>query len=78
MNVLSETVSNTGILGIAEIFIDTVKALFAGIGSTIVDFFEDVVLTDGGALTAFAQWTIVFMAMSFVLTVVWALLRKVG
>lgn len=78
MNVLSETVTNSGILGIVEIFVNTIKALFAGIGSTIVDFFEDVVLTDGGALTTFAQWTIVFMAMSFVLTIVWAILRKVG
>lgn len=78
MNVLVDTVSNSGILGIVEIFVNTIKALFAGIGSTIVDFFEDVVLTEGGALTTFAQWTIVFMAMSFVLTIVWAILRKVG
>lgn len=68
----------------AESIITTVttaiKGFLTGVGNAIVSFFDQVVMTAGESpeLTNFATWALVFLGVGFALSVIGAILRKVG
>lgn len=52
-------------------------ALLSGIGSGIVDLFDNLILNADGQLTTFATWIAVFMGIGIVFWIVRAVLRRV-
>ena len=63
---------------IVNTFLDTIQALFAGIGSGIIDVFEAVIYNSTDGLSVLGQWMLIFMGFSFALTIFYALFRKVA
>jgi len=68
---------------IVNAFLDATSALFAGIGDGVVTVFNTVIwdptLNSGsGGLTNLAIWMLVFMGISFALTIFYGLFRKVA
>jgi hypothetical protein len=64
---------------IVNAFLDATSALFAGIGDGVVTVFNTVIydpVTE--TLTPLATWMLVFMGISFALTVFYGLFRKVA
>lgn len=62
---------------ITSAFLDTISAIFAEIGTGLVTVFETVIYDPTTGLTSLAQWMIVFMGVSFALTVFYMIARKV-
>lgn len=51
----------------------------SGIGTSIVTFFSGIVLNaEGTALTPFATWALIFVGVGLAITILYALLRKIG
>jgi len=64
---------------IVNAFLDATSALFAGIGDGIVTVFNTVIYDPvAEELTPLAVWMLVFMGISFALTVFYGLFRKVA
>lgn len=67
---------------IVQIFLDTIAALFAGIGDGLTDVFNTLIYVPAvgetpGYLTPFAEWMLIFMGFSFALTIFYAIWKKV-
>lgn len=58
--------------------VSTIKAFLTGVGAAFVDFFDATLLTSEGQLTTFATWCLVIIGLSFAITVIGAVLRKIG
>ena len=54
-----------------------ISTFMSGMGTTIVDFFDNVVVKDG-QLTVFATWTIIFVGIGFASGLISKLVRKAG
>lgn len=68
----------TGIVTqIAQDVVGATSAFLGGIGSSIVNFFDTVVVANG-KLTTFAAWTIAFVAIGFGSKFVGKLMHKAG
>jgi len=68
---------------ITGVFLDAVEAIFGGIGTGLVTVFNAVIwdptLNSGnGGLTNLAIWMLIFMGLSFALTIFYGLFRKVA
>lgn len=68
---------------ITKVFLDSVEAIFGGIGTGLVTVFNTVIwdptLNDNtGGLTNLAIWMLIFMGLSFALTIFYGLFRKVA
>jgi hypothetical protein len=62
---------------ITDTFLEVISEIFQGIGSGLVDLFETIMLTEDGGLSEMGIWIVVFMGLSFAVTITWRLLRKV-
>ena len=60
------------------VIISTVSTFLSGVGTAFVDFFDATLLTSEGQLTTFATWCLVLIGLSFAMTVIGAVLRKIG
>ena len=58
--------------------IDSVTSFLTGLGGSIVEVFDQIVVGTDGQLTNFATWALVFLGVSLGLGVITAILRKVG
>ncbi len=58
-------------------FLEVVSKIFQGIGTGLVDLFKAVMLKETGGLSEMGIWVVVFMGLSFAVTVTWRILRKV-
>lgn len=58
--------------------VDAIKAFLTGIGNSIVDLFDGIVVAENGGLTNFATWALVFLGVGLASGVIAAVLRKVG
>jgi hypothetical protein len=65
------------VTAIITVFLDTISALFAGIGEGIVTVFQTLIYDSVTGLTELAEWMLIFMGVSFALTIFYALLSKV-
>ena len=79
------------VTAITNAFINTVTTIFGGIADSVVALFESIIITrDAGVdtilntaddvigITDLAQWMIIFMGVSFALTIFYAIFRKVA
>jgi hypothetical protein len=62
---------------ITDNFLEVISETFQGIGSGLVDLFKTIMLTEDGGLNEMGVWIVVFMGLSFAVTITWRLLRKV-
>lgn len=62
---------------VVQIFLDTLEALFAGIGTGIITVFETVIYNEIDGLSVLAEWMLIFMGFSFALSVFYMIFRKV-
>jgi len=62
---------------ITDNFLEVISEIFQGIGSGLVDLFKAVMLNETGGLSEMGIWIVVFMGLSFAVTITWRLLRKV-
>lgn len=62
---------------ITDNFLQVTSEVFQGIGSGLVDLFKAVMLNEDGGLSEMGIWIVVFMGLSFAVTITWRLLRKV-
>jgi len=60
------------------ILLDAIEAVFAGIGTGLSTVFETVIYNQETGITTLGEWMIVFMGVSFALSVFYRLLRKVA
>ena len=58
--------------------VDAIKSFLTGVGNSIVDLFDGIVVADNGGLTNFATWALVFLGVGLASGVIAAVLRKVG
>lgn len=63
---------------IVSTIVDAIKSFLSGVGNTIVDLFDGIVVDSTGALTNFATWALVFLGVGLASGVIAAVLRKVG
>ena len=63
---------------ITDTFLAVVEAIFGGIADGIVTLFGTLIYDSTTGLTDLATWMIIFMAVSFALTIFYALFRKVA
>ena len=63
---------------ITTAFLSTVTAIFGGIGESVLTLFEDLIYNSTDGLSTLAEWMIVFMGVSFALTIFYAIFRKVA
>ena len=63
---------------IVKTVVDAVQAFLTGIGNSIVDLFDGIVISSTGGLTNFATWALVFLGVGLASGVIAAVLRKVG
>lgn len=75
-----EGASGTATLGgsIVTAVVDAIQAFLAGVGNSIVDLFDGIVVAENGGLTNFAVWALVFLGIGLASGVIAAVLRKVG
>ncbi|MEM0174089.1 MAG: hypothetical protein QXI16_06265 [Sulfolobaceae archaeon] len=57
---------------------DGVTGILGSFGNGIVDFFNSILLTADGELTAFAGWTFALLGIGLGITLVFGILRKLG
>lgn len=62
---------------IAQDVVGAISAFLNGMGTTIVDFFDNVVVHEG-QLTTFAGWTLAFVGIGFAAGLVRKLMHKAG
>ena len=60
------------------VFLDTIGALFTGLGTSIMDIFSELIYNETDGLTILAEWMLVFMGFSFAIGIFFALWRKVA
>jgi hypothetical protein len=65
------------ITDITTTFLQVISAIFEGIGTGLVDLFETIMLDGTGGLNEMGIWIVVFMGLSFAITVAMRLIRKV-
>ena len=66
------------VTSIVETVISAFTAMLGGMGSGIVGFFDDVVMAaEGGGLSNFATWALVFLGISFAIFIVRKITGKV-
>ena len=58
--------------------ISTITTFLSGVGTAFVEFFDVTLLTAEGQLTTFATWCLVLIGLTFAMTVIGAVLRKIG
>lgn len=58
--------------------VTTITTFLSGVGTAFVDFFNVTLLTDEGQLTTFAIWCLILIGLTFAMTVIGAVLRKIG
>ena len=58
--------------------VSTITTFLTGVGTAFVDFFNVTLLTEEGALTTFATWCLVIIGLGFAMSVIGAVLRKIG
>lgn len=61
-----------------EVFIEVLTAVFQGIGEGFVDLWNTLILDSTGGLTTFAVWGIAMLSLGFAISIVYAILRKIG
>lgn len=57
--------------------VSAISTFLSGIGTSVVNFFDTVVVTDG-KLTTFATWTLVFVGVGFASKFISKMLHKAG
>lgn len=66
------------VTSIVETITQAFTGLLGGLGSGIVGFFDDVVMaTEGGGISNFATWALVFLGISFAIFIVRKITGKV-
>ena len=65
------------ITDITDTFLEVISAIFEGIGTGLVDLFQTIMLTEEGGLNAMGIWIVIFMGLSFAVTITMRLIRKV-
>ena len=58
--------------------VDAFTSFITGLGTGIVDFFRGLVLDENGGLTEFAAWGLAFLGLGLAVSIVYAILRKIG
>lgn len=58
--------------------VSTIQTFLSGVGNAFVDFFNVTLLTEEGTLTTFATWCLVIIGIGFAMSVIGAVLRKIG
>lgn len=58
--------------------VSTITTFLTGVGAAFVDFFDTTLLTSDGSLTTFATWCLVIIGLGFAMSVIGAVLRKIG
>lgn len=58
-------------------FLEVISAIFQGIGTGLVDLFQTIMLTEEGGLNEMGIWIVVFMGLSFAITITMRLVKKV-
>lgn len=66
------------IQSVVSAIVTTITTFLTGVGHAFVDFFNVTLLTGEGQLTSFATWCLVLIGLSFAMTVIGAVLRKIG
>ena len=67
------------VTSIVETITSAFTGLLGGLGSGIVGFFDDVVMSpaEGGGISNFATWALVFLGISFAIFIVRKITGKV-
>ncbi len=58
-------------------FLQVISSIFQGIGTGLVDLFKTIMLNQNGGLSEMGVWIVIFMGLSFAITIVWRLVKKV-
>ncbi len=58
-------------------FLQVISSIFQGIGTGFVDLFKTIMLNETGGLSEMGVWIVIFMGLSFAITIVWRLVKKV-
>ena len=56
---------------------DSLQAVFTGIGTSLTDLWESLIYDSSTGLTPFATWMLIFMGFSLGIGILFAVLRKV-
>ena len=77
---MNESTTTAVTLGssIVTTVVDAIKSFLTGVGNSIVDLFDGIVVAENGGLTNFAIWALVFLGVGLASGVIAAVLRKVG
>lgn len=62
---------------ITQDVVGAISAFLSGMGTSIVDFFDNIVVHEG-QLTTFAGWTLAFVGIGFASGLIRKLIRKAG
>lgn len=65
------------VIDITTNFLQVISAIFQGIGTGLVDLFQTIMLTEEGGLNEMGIWIVVFMGLSFAVTITMRLIKKV-
>lgn len=57
---------------------NAVTGILGSFGNGIVDFFDSILLTSEGDLTAFAGWSFTLLGLGLGITLVFGIIRKLG